>query len=74
MNRGALEGAAASWSAPVPWRFCGRATIESARGLARSKTWRRVDGSWRDQSHSDLISGAESLHASGDKISFKVRK
>src|SRR5579859_3771942 len=24
------------------------ATIESARGLAHSKTWRRVDGSWKE--------------------------
>src|SRR5579859_5524316 len=30
--------AAASWSAPVPWRYSGCAAIESARGLAHSKT------------------------------------
>src|SRR5262249_6291627 len=42
----------ASWSAPVPWRFsrAGR-PIESARGLAHSKTWRRIGGSWRDHCH-----------------------
>src|SRR5579859_5218493 len=29
---------ARSWSAPVPWRFRSRRTLNSARGLARSKT------------------------------------
>src|SRR5579859_7436344 len=41
--------AAASWSAPVPWRYSGCAAIESARGLAHSKTWRGVDGSWKGE-------------------------
>src|SRR5579859_70781 len=41
--------AAASWSAPVPWRYSGCAAIESARGLAHSKTWRRVGGSWAEK-------------------------
>jgi len=35
-------GATASWSAPVPWRFRSQRHAKSARGLAHSKTWRRV--------------------------------
>ena len=35
------DRAVASWSAPVLWRFdTGGDPIESARGLAHSKTWR----------------------------------
>src|SRR5579859_7285242 len=32
---------ARSWSAPVPWRFRSRPTLNSARGLAHSKTLTR---------------------------------
>jgi uncharacterized protein YegL len=39
----ASDGAAASWTAPVRWRFpYANGRVKSARGPAQSKTWRQV--------------------------------